>query len=165
VPGTKDSPLRVPSIRIARIGPRRDLAEACRLAAQAGHCTRTRFAWPRRPHGGSGALHRYCLTAAFFWVVFFAGCGVAASARFNAHRRLVAATIAALPARLSFRLGLGAASAPNGSATFFDAAHLFRCASAMRARAAALIFLRRFRVGASGLATGPSSSMARSSAT
>jgi hypothetical protein len=71
----------------------------------------------------------------------------AAPAFFRAHRFFAAATIAALPAGLSFRLGFVGAL---GSTFFLDSAHRFRCASAIRARPAALIF-RRFRFGASGV--------------
>src|ERR1039458_943077 len=68
--------------------------------------------------------------------------------------------IALLPAAESFRLGLGAASE-----VFLGAAHLLRCASAMRARAAALIF-RRLRFGDSGAegSAGPPDNRDRSSA-
>ena len=74
--------------------------------------------------------------------------------------------IAFLPAADSFRLGLGDSCAAFGSDCFFDSAHLFRCASAMRARAAALIF-RRLRFGGSAVAAGsakPPVSTPRSSA-
>lgn len=99
-------------------------------------------------------------------VRYFAGFpdrAFAASALFSAHRFFVAAMIARLPAAESFRLGLAAAS---GVEVFLDAAHLLRCASAMRARAAALIF-RRSRIGDSDAAVGsgrPPSSIPRSSA-
>ena len=91
---------------------------------------------------------------------------LAASARFSAQYFFVAAMIDLLPAAESFRLGLGAAAGVEGCDGFLDAAHLLRCASAMRARAAALIF-RRLRFGASNGETGsagPPDSPARSSA-
>jgi hypothetical protein len=66
-----------------------------------------------------------------------------------AHRFFVAATIAARPALLSFRLGLGAASGADSSVAFLDSAQRFPCASAMRFRAAALIF-RRLCFGTAG---------------
>jgi hypothetical protein len=69
-----------------------------------------------------------------------------ASARFAAQRFLAAATIARLPAAESFRFGFAAAGAACG---FFDSAHLFRCASAIRARPAALM-PRRLRFAGSG---------------
>ena len=112
--------------------------------------------------------------AAFLTVVFLAavflfpeGCAFAASAaRFSAQRRFVAAMIAALPARLSFRFGLGVASGADGSAAFFDAAHLARCAAAILARPAALISRRLCFGGAEATAGSvePPDSMARSSA-
>src|ERR1019366_1059010 len=85
-------------------------------------------------------------------VVFFVS-AFAASALFNAQRFFVAAMIALLPAAESLRLGLGAASGGDGSAAFLEAAHLFRCASAIAFLPAALIF-RRLRFGGSGLAAG-----------
>src|ERR1035437_9644443 len=93
---------------------------------------------------------------------------LAASALPLAQRFFVAATIAALPAALSLRFGFATSGATGdgGPGDFFDAAHLFRCASAMAFLPAALIF-RRLRFGASGVAAvsvGPPSSMARSSA-
>jgi hypothetical protein len=57
----------------------------------------------------------------FFGVSFFAGF---AELWIAAHRFFVAATIAALPALLSLRLG--AASGADGSVAFFDSAHRFR---------------------------------------
>src|SRR5258708_3511092 len=82
-------------------------------------------------------------TAAFLVAVFLvAACSsFAASARFNAHRFWVAATIAALPALLSFRFGFDSSGIGGAGdlADFFDAAHLLRCASAIRARPAALM--------------------------
>ena len=55
------------------------------------------------------------------------------------HLFFSAATIAAFPAALSFRLGLGVWVGFAPSPAFF-AAHLLRCASAMARRPAALIF-------------------------
>jgi hypothetical protein len=85
----------------------------------------------------------------------------------DTQRFLVAAIIAFLPAAEGFRFGLGAASGADGSAAFLEAAHLFRCASAIAFLPAALIF-RRFRLGGSDVAAvgsaGPPGSMARSSA-
>src|ERR1039458_1123341 len=46
-----------------------------------------------------------------------------------ARRSFVAAMILAIPALLMRRLGFGALAGADGSAAFFDAAHLFRCAS------------------------------------
>jgi hypothetical protein len=93
---------------------------------------------------------------------YFAGLfatAFAASARFSAHRFLVAAMIAFRPAAESLRFGLGTASD-----AFLEAAHLLRCASPIRARAAALIF-RRLGFNDSGTAAGsPADSMDRSSA-
>jgi hypothetical protein len=106
-------------------------------------------------------------TAVLLAAVLFVAAGFVFAARTRSQRALVAATIAALPARLSFRFFLGAASGADGAAAFLDAAHLFRCASAMAFLPAALIF-RRLRFGASGVAAvalGPPSSMARSSVT
>src|SRR5947209_2676446 len=75
----------------------------------------------------------------------------AASLRFSAQRRLVAAIIAFLPAAESFRLALGASADDATGADFaFDSAHLLRCASAIRFRPAALIF-RRFEFGTAGV--------------
>src|ERR1035437_10094301 len=73
--------------------------------------------------------------------------------------------MAFLPAALSLRFGLGAFGA-TGDEVFLDSAHLFRWASPMRFRAAALIF-RRLPCGppgAAAVAVGPPGSMARSSA-
>ena len=95
------------------------------------------------------------------WLYF----AFAASARFNAHRFLSAATIAFLPAAESFRFGLAAAFAGDPSAAVFEAAHLFRCPSAIAFLPAALIF-RRFR-GNSGpvvVSVGAPVCIARSSA-
>jgi hypothetical protein len=80
---------------------------------------------------------------------FFLGCG-AASAFFAAQRFFRAATIAALPAALSFRFGVEPTAALDSP---FDAAHRFRCASAIALRPAALI-LRLPRRGASEATTG-----------
>src|ERR1035441_9229849 len=94
------------------------------------------------------------LTAAFFagfLVAAFSCCALAALTA--SHRFFVAALIAFLPAAESFRLGLGAASGTDGSAAFLDAAHLLRCASPMRFRAAALSF-RRLGVAGSAAAAG-----------
>jgi hypothetical protein len=67
-----------------------------------------------------------------------------AAAFFAAHRFLSAATIAALPSALSFRLGFGALVGAPLDSPFF-AAHRFRCASAIAFRPATLIFhLPRF---------------------
>jgi len=68
-------------------------------------------------------------------------------------RFLVAAMIARLPAAESFRFGFGASGA---TCCFLDSAHLFRCAAAIAALPALLIF-RRPREGGSkrgGLASG-----------
>src|SRR5438105_1729761 len=78
---------------------------------------------------------------------YFAAAFLAAQRFFNA------ATIAARPAALSFRFAFLAAF---GAAVFsFDAAHLFRCASAMALRPAALI-LRLFRPFGVALGLAPS---------
>src|SRR5581483_225297 len=77
----------------------------------------------------------------------------AASAFFAAQRFLRAATMAALPALLSFLLGLadfGAAAADCP----FEAAHRLRCASAIACRPAADI-VRRFLFVGSVAAVGP----------
>jgi hypothetical protein len=70
-----------------------------------------------------------------------------------AHRAFVAAIILALPALLIRRLAFAgcALAGADGSAAFLEAAHLFRCASAIAFLPAALIF-RRFRFGGSGMA-------------
>src|ERR1017187_3695995 len=119
--------------------------------------------------GGVAAVFCGRLTAAFFAVfraaftraflaTFLAGAcwGLAAffaAARFAAQRFFKAATIAALPAALSFRFGFGASGATGDdrSDSFLDSAHRFRWASPMRFRAAALIF-RRLPFGPSGVA-------------
>jgi hypothetical protein len=102
----------------------------------------------------------FFFAGAFFTAAFSALCTAA-------QRFFVAATIAARPAALSFRLAFGAAAEANGPAAFFDLAHRFRCASPMRFLAAALIF-RRLRVAGSGvlaaLSVGPPDKSARSSA-
>ena len=118
------------------------------------------------------AAFREAFTGAFFATVFLAA-GVCwalaaafAAAFFAAHRFFKAATIAALPAALSIRFGLGASGA-TGAEVFLDSAHRFRWASPMRFRAAALI-LRRLPFGASGVAAvavGPPWNMARSERT
>jgi len=54
---------------------------------------------------------------------------LAAAAFFRAHRFFAAATIATLPAGLSFRFGFAGAL---GSDFFLDSAHRFRCASATK---------------------------------
>jgi hypothetical protein len=70
----------------------------------------------------------------FFGAAFFATAGCAfASAFFAAQRFFKAATIAAFPATLSFRLGFDAAGFVS-STWPLDAAHLFRCASAIAFR-------------------------------
>jgi hypothetical protein len=104
------------------------------------------------------------------WVgaAFFAAlCAFAASARFRAHRRLVASMIAALPARLSllFRF-CGAVAVADGWDSPLIRAHLAFCASAIFRREATLDVLRLW-VGTSGVtaeAAGPPVSTARSSA-
>jgi hypothetical protein len=74
------------------------------------------------------------------------------AARFAAQRFFNAATIAALPAVLSFRFGLGASGATGDDGTdfFLASAHRFRWASPIRFRAAAL--MRRLPFGPSGVA-------------
>ena len=89
-----------------------------------------------------------------FRVVFLLTCGFAASALLAAHRFLRAATIAALPALLSLRLGFGG-SGVISSDCVFDAAHRFLCASAIRARPAALIPRRLPLEGAAAGAAEP----------
>ena len=102
---------------------------------------------------------REAFTGAFFVAVFLAArflATVEVSAFFAAwnaaQRFFVASTMAFLPAALSFRFGLGAFGA-TGDEVFLDSAHLFRWASPMRFRAAALIF-RRQPLGTSGVAAG-----------
>ena len=116
-----------------------------------------------------GAFSATFLAAAFFRAAFLAALSCCALAALTlAHRAFVAAIILALPALLIRRLGFvdfGVAGAV-GSAAFFDAAHLFRCASAIAFRPAALIF-RRLRFVGSGVAAvcvEPPGSIARSSA-
>jgi len=106
--------------------------------------------------------------AAFFAATFFevAGSAFAVAAFLSAQRFLRAATIAFLPAVLSFRFGLGAFVTDGDPDWPLDSAHRFRCASAMRFRAAALIF-RRLPIGTAGAAlgsVGPPSSIRRTSA-
>ena len=110
-------------------------------------------------------------TAVFLEAVFFlaAGFGFAVAVFFAAHRFFNAATIAALPALLSFRLGFEGVVVADGAG--LDSPRIFahrRCwASFIRRRAAAENFLR-LRIGASGVAAAvdllPPSTMARSSA-
>jgi hypothetical protein len=89
----------------------------------------------------------------FFAAVFFctAACVLAASALFAAQRFFKAATIAALPAALSFRLGFDTSG--GAETDRFDSplilAHLAFCPSAIRRRAAAETL--RFRGTASAL--------------
>ena len=99
----------------------------------------------------AGALFFTTFAGAFFTTAFLtapffvaAGFGLAVAAFFAAHRFFKAATIAALPALLSLRLGLGASSGVAGSDCFFAEAHRFRWASAIRARPAALILCLGF---------------------
>jgi len=98
-------------------------------------------------------FHRAFLTVAFllagaaFW-------GFEASARCSAQRFLVAATIAALPAADSLRLGLDDSGVAGGSVSDSPRifAHLAFCADAILRRAAAEIL--RFLVGASAVVPG-----------
>src|SRR5215831_18316652 len=77
--------------------------------------------------------------AAYLTAVFLATTAAGfATARFAAHRFFNAATMAARPAALSFRLRLGGCGVA-GSDVPLIAAHLLRCASAIRFRPAALI--------------------------
>ena len=109
------------------------------------------------------------LFAAFFAAAFFlAGAAFFAAAfafaTFAALAFLRFATSFAFAAAESFRFGFGG-SGVGASTWVLDAAHLFRCASAIRARAAALIF-RRLRVAGSGVtadSVGPPGSRAFSS--
>ena len=108
---------------------------------------------------------REAFTGPFFADFLAAGDWAFAAARFAAQRFFKAATIAALPAALSFRFGLGVSGA-TGAEVFLDSAQRFRCASPMRFLAAALIF-RRLPFGPSGVAAvavGPPWSIWRSSA-
>src|ERR1700748_679993 len=85
-----------------------------------------------------------------------------AAAFFAAHRFFRAATIAALPAALSFRLGLDvSATTPKAAGSPLTLAHLRRCPSRMRCNVAALI-LRLPLVDPASLAgdAGPPFSMA-----
>src|ERR1035437_4272434 len=109
-------------------------------------------------------------TAAFLTPAFLAatGFGFAVAAFFAAHRFFKAATIAALPALLSLRLGFAASGVAGVGGA--DSPRIFahrRCwASFIRFRAAAENFLR-LPVSASGMAAGsvgPPVSTARSSA-
>src|ERR1019366_1557531 len=116
----------------------------------------------------AGAVFTAALLTAPFFVA--TGFGFAASARFAAlAARAFArfATNAAFRALLSFRFGFDVAGA-GGSAAFLEAAHLFRCASAIAFRPAALIFRRlRLPVGTSDVAAdsaGPPANRLRSSA-
>jgi len=128
--------------------------------------------WPPVSVGfraAAGVIFFAAFDGATFLIAAFLATGhyaFAASALFNAHRFFVAAIIAFLPAAESFRLGLCAASGAGGSAAFLDAAQRFRCASAIRARLAALILLRlRFcGSGATAGLAGPPESVSRSSA-
>src|SRR5664279_4461580 len=88
----------------------------------------------------------------FLAVAFLAGVAVAV-AFLAAHRFLRAATIAALPAAESLRFGLAATGEARAADEPLDTAHRLRCASAMRFRAAALLFLRLV-VGTSGAVAG-----------
>ena len=112
-------------------------------------------------------------TGAFFFAAFLtaafaeAGCAFAA-AFFAAQRFFKAATIAALPALLSFRFGFagsGVDAGAGGSDSPRIFAHLALCAMAIFRREAAENL--RFLVGASGVAAvpvEPPGSIARSSA-
>ena len=116
------------------------------------------YAWAARFAAlAARAFARFATSAAFRAgdIFLFAGALLAAgfAALTASQRFFVAATIAALPARLSFRFFLGAASCADGSVVFFDAAHLFRCASAIAFLPAALIF-RRLGVAGSAVAAG-----------
>jgi hypothetical protein len=84
-----------------------------------------------------------------------------------AQRFFVAAIIACLPAALSRRFRFCGAGAAAGEDSPFEAAHLFLCASAMRARASADNFLRPRRPPVCGAALGcgePPCSLFRKSA-
>jgi hypothetical protein len=132
------------------------LAGVLRLAAFAGGAFTAAFL--------TGAFFRAirlatgdCAFAAALFAAFFApffrpaatflaatGCALAASARFSAQRFLSAATIAALPALLSFRLGfvVSAAAGAGGSDSPRTFAHRRCWASFILRRAAAENFLR-----------------------
>ena len=87
-----------------------------------------------------------------------------AAARCAAQRFFVAATIAALPAALSFRFGFGAAGA-SGAVSPLAKAHLFLCPAAIFLRAAALILRCGRPVGVIVTASdGAPESIARNSA-
>jgi hypothetical protein len=91
----------------------------------------------------SGGPSPACVRATTYFAVW------AAAARIDAQRFLVASLILFRPSGLIFRFaffatGLAVLTAVLDS--FFSAAHLFRCASPIRFRAAALI-LRRLRTG------------------
>jgi hypothetical protein len=125
----------------------------------------------------AGAAFFAAFAGAFFTAVFLvavflvaARSAFAASARFAAlAARAFArfATKAAFRALLSFRFGFDRDGA--GSVALLAAAHLFRCASAIAFRPAALIFRRLcLPVGTSDVAAGSAGlpdNMARSSAT
>src|ERR1019366_5128571 len=98
------------------------------------------------------AFHE-AFTGAFFTAACLATTGAVftPAAFFAAHLFFKVATIAALPALLSLRLGLGAPSGAEGSDCFFAAAHRFRWASAIRARPAALILCLGFASGSAPL--------------
>jgi hypothetical protein len=89
------------------------------------------------------AAFRAAFTGAFFVTVFLAAgacSALAASVLTLAHRLLVASAMAFLPAAESFRFGLVAgATGDDGSDSFLDSAHRFRCASPMRLRAAEVL--------------------------
>ncbi len=137
---------------------RRRCGEAARLASTASLCI---YAEPARSYPAAAlaiAAPAVFFAGAFRPAVFFPAAGLFAVAAFCAltlaQRAFVAAMIACLPAAESFRLGfvvaLEAGAAP---ACFFAAAHLCRCASAILARAAALIFrLPRPPLAAGGVA-------------
>src|SRR5262249_9828194 len=120
-------------------------AKSYKREQQLARATRSRSDLKRMLSGASFSPVNY---AAFLTTVFGAsfllptGCALAATARLRAQRFFrAAATIAALPAALNLRLrliGCGVA----GSDTLLAAAHLLRCASAMRLRASALIIRR-----------------------
>src|SRR5436190_17652694 len=97
---------------------------------------------------GSHSVTEWCIKRAQFPFVLTLG-GYCAAALFAAHRFLMAAMIAFRPAAESFRF-LGAAEVPAPDCRL-ESAHLLRCASAIRARLAALIF-RRLCFSGSGAA-------------
>lgn len=100
--------------------------------------------------GGAAFIDGFLVTG--FWT---AGSRFAAAALFAAHRFFVAAIIAAFPAADSLRFGFkgsGLTGADLDSGWSLALAHLLRCASPIRFRAAALIW-RRLPFGASGAAT------------